>query len=83
MDGQNIALEFRFANNALDRLPALAAELVGNRPDVIFTFTSGGAMAAASATSTIPIVVGPVIEGDYDWACQILLIRLATSQALR
>ena len=62
LDGKNIALEFRFANNALERLPALAAELVDIHPDVIFTFTSGGARAAASATSTIPIVVGPVIE---------------------
>ena len=40
----------------------LAAELVSLRPDVIFTFTTGGADAAAGATSTSPIVVGP--EGE-------------------
>ena len=63
VDGQNILFEFRFANHALERLPALAAELVAGQPDVIYTWTSGGARAAAAATSTIPIVVAPVNEG--------------------
>ncbi len=51
-------IEFRFADDRLDRLPALAAELVAWRPDVIYTYTTGGARAAANATKTIPIVVG-------------------------
>ena len=62
VDGQNILFEFRFANHALERLPALAAELVAGQPDVLYTYSSGGARAAAAATSTIPIVVAPVAE---------------------
>jgi putative tryptophan/tyrosine transport system substrate-binding protein len=61
-DGQNVTLEFRFANNELERLPALAAELVATRPDVLWTWTSGAARAAAGATSTIPIVVAAANE---------------------
>jgi putative ABC transport system substrate-binding protein len=63
VDGESIALEFRSANHAIERLPALAAELVAAHPDVLYTWTSGGARAAASATSSIPIVVAPVNEG--------------------
>jgi putative tryptophan/tyrosine transport system substrate-binding protein len=62
VDGQNVSFEFRFANHELERLPALAAELVATHPDVLWTFTSGGALAVASAASTIPIVVAPVNE---------------------
>ena len=61
-DGRNVALEYRFAEGAPERLPALAVELVSLRPDVIYTFTASGADAAAGATSTIPIVVGPAGE---------------------
>src|SRR5688572_20587000 len=43
VDGQTVSLEFRFANHALERLPALAAELVAAQPDVIWTWTSGAA----------------------------------------
>jgi putative ABC transport system substrate-binding protein len=60
VDGRNVTFEFRFANDALERLPALAAELVATQPDVLYTYTSGGARAAAAATSTIPIVIAPV-----------------------
>jgi putative ABC transport system substrate-binding protein len=61
-EGRNIAFEYRFAEGASGRLPALAAELVRLRPDVIVTFTTAGAEAAAGATTTIPIVVGPAGE---------------------
>jgi putative tryptophan/tyrosine transport system substrate-binding protein len=55
VDGRNVAIEFRFAEGHLDRLPALAADLVGRRVAVIVTdYTS--APAAKAATSTIPIV---------------------------
>jgi putative ABC transport system substrate-binding protein len=60
VDGQNVTLEFRFASNELERLPALAAELLATQPDVLWTTTSAGARAAAAATSTVPIVVAPV-----------------------
>jgi putative ABC transport system substrate-binding protein len=62
LDGQNVEYEFRFANHELERLPSSAAELVAWQPDALWTFTWGGARAAAGATSTVPIVVGPVSE---------------------
>jgi putative tryptophan/tyrosine transport system substrate-binding protein len=62
VDGQNILLEFRFANHAIERMPTLAAELVAAQPDLLYTFSSAGARAAAAASSTIPIVVAPVAE---------------------
>ena len=58
----NVDIVERFADFANDRLPGLAAELVSLLPDVIFTNTSPGAYAAAAATPTIPIVVGPAGE---------------------
>src|SRR5438105_8578068 len=57
VEGQNVALEFRWAEVRYDRLPALAADLVGLKVDVIAAL--GGtpsALTAQSATSTIPIV---------------------------
>ncbi len=61
-DGRNVTFEYRFAEGAAERLPALAAELVALRPDVIYTYTTVGADAAAKATTTIPIIVGPAGE---------------------
>jgi len=62
VDGQTVSLEARFAHYRPERLPALAAELVATQPDVIHTWTSGGAQALAAATSTIPIVAAPIGE---------------------
>jgi len=67
VEGQNLTIEYRWAEGRYDRLPALAADLVGSKVDVIVTLGSGSsALAAKSATSTIPIVsvVGdPVAAG--------------------
>jgi putative ABC transport system substrate-binding protein len=56
VEGQTIRLESRFAEFQWDRLPALAAELVQLKPDVIVTGTRQGVLAAKQATTTIPIV---------------------------
>ena len=58
VDGKNVSFEFRFAEDDYTKLPVLAAELVRLRPDVILT-AGPGATAAANATTTIPIIVGP------------------------
>jgi putative tryptophan/tyrosine transport system substrate-binding protein len=58
VEGQNLRLEYRFAEWQLERLPALAAELVRLQPDVIVTYSTPGALAAKHATTTIPIVIG-------------------------
>jgi len=52
VDGGNIRLDKRFAENRLDRLPALAAELVKARPAVIYTYSTPGTFAAARATTS-------------------------------
>ncbi|MFI4999054.1 MAG: ABC transporter substrate-binding protein [Reyranellales bacterium] len=65
--GKNVAMEYRFAEGRYDRLPALAAELVARKVDVIVAMAPPPAQAAKKATSTIPIVfeVGndPVASG--------------------
>ncbi len=66
-EGQNLAIEYRWAEGRYDRLPALAADLVGRKVDTIVTSSTAGIQAAKNATSTIPIIftggANPVAEG--------------------
>ncbi len=56
IEGRNLVLDFRYADDNYDRLPALAASLVAFKPDAIFAGSSPAIRAAIQATSTIPIV---------------------------
>jgi putative tryptophan/tyrosine transport system substrate-binding protein len=70
VEGKNIVFEHRFAEGKLDRLPALADELVRLKVDVLLTSSTNEALAAKNATRTIPIVFlgggDPVIDGLVD-----------------
>jgi putative tryptophan/tyrosine transport system substrate-binding protein len=56
VEGQNIIIEYRHEGRGFERLPELAAELVGQKPDVLVAVTTNAALAAKKATTTIPIV---------------------------
>ena len=56
VDGQDVAIEYRWAHGHYERLPALAADLAGHRVTVIIAGGTVAAQAAKEATTTIPIV---------------------------
>lgn len=60
VEGHNLVIDFRSAGAQIDRLPALAAELVAGRPDIFVTASTQGGMAAKNVTRTIPIVLAAV-----------------------
>lgn len=58
VEGQNIALDARYASGKPNRVTELAAELVALKPDVIWTHSTPAAIAAKQATTSIPIITG-------------------------
>src|SRR5262249_38221573 len=56
VEGQNVAVEYRWADGQYDRLPALAAELVRRQVAVLLVSSNDGVSAAKQATAAIPIV---------------------------
>jgi putative tryptophan/tyrosine transport system substrate-binding protein len=67
VEGQNVAVEYRFAEGQFDRFPALASDLVRRQVAALFVASNAGALAAKQATRTIPIVFSagedPVASG--------------------
>jgi len=63
-EGRNLIVEYRWANNQYDRLPALLAELIDLKVDAIVTHGMPGVMAAKQSTSTIPIVIATVGDAE-------------------
>jgi putative ABC transport system substrate-binding protein len=61
-DGQNLIIEARWAGGQSQRLPEMAAELVGLQPDAIVAITTPAARAAVNATRTIPVVFTMVAD---------------------
>ena len=62
VEGKNVVIDFRFADDDLTRLPALAEEVVRRNPDVIVTASPPGVRAVRKAAGTIPIVMAAVYD---------------------
>ena len=70
VEGKSIVIEYRYADGKLDRVPALAAELVHLKVDVIVTGGSGSTRSANEATNTIPIVMTQDPDPSWQRVCR-------------
>jgi putative tryptophan/tyrosine transport system substrate-binding protein len=72
VEGRNVSIEYRWGEDQNERLPAMTADLVSQHVTVIFAAPAAAAIAAKSATTTIPIVftggIDPVAAGSRSWA---------------
>jgi putative ABC transport system substrate-binding protein len=78
IEGKNISIEYRFADQKTERLPELAAEMVRLRVDLIVVTGDPPAFAAKKATTTIPIVM----TASSDPVAQGLVASLARREAM-
>ena len=85
VEGQNVAIAYRYAEYRSDRLPGLAADLVDRKVALIFELGGGPtpALAAKAATSTIPIVIAFGADPVKLALATVLIILAVTSPASR
>ena len=81
IEGQNLIVEYRFAEGREERYSGFAAELVALPVDLIVTWGTPAAFAAKHATTTIPIVLGALGTSSIPGLSQILPALAQTSQA--
>src|SRR6478672_2086393 len=65
VEGQNIEIEVRMAENQADRLAGMAAEIIDLKPALIIAGAVDTALVAKKATSTIPIISGALADADH------------------
>ena len=70
IDGQSVAIEFRWAEGRYDRLSEMAIEFVRRRVTVIIAISTASSLAAKAATTTIPIVFAIAEDPVETWSCR-------------